>query len=250
MGKYVKENWKILLLIITMVIVSGPVFSVVISSFSKYLNHDLGDWLSFYGAITGIVISLVIIHLQLALDKEKEKKLNRPVLFLENDYQVIKSNSLVYYHDKYWFSLIQRNNKTKKLTAQSLRNSYAEKGKRDKTLSLEIVNNQRIFNLHIQFGDKGSIAVIPQLSENQKIYVISKEHQNAIAAYLLNNDSSAFDHVPEVIKIYFTTLSGEKIYQKYQVDAKGYCQLTKEKYDVIYPHLPMGYYICDYFIKS
>ncbi|AND80271.1 hypothetical protein [Streptococcus pantholopis] len=248
MRKYVKNNWKILLLLIVLIILSGPFFSVLISSFSAYLNGDLGDWLSFYGAITGLVISLLIIHLQLFLDREREKAANRPVLFLENDYQAIKSGSQVYYHDKYWFGLIQKN-KIKTLTNQSLKNFYAQEDKRDKTLSLEIVNNQPIFNLHIQFGDGESFAVIPKLSEGQKIYVISKEHQEAIFFYLRTNKPD-FNHVPKRIRLHFTTLAGETIYQEYTVDAKQYCKLIKEKYGVNYPKLPEGSHLCDYFIKA
>lgn len=237
-----------LMLLFCATVLSGPIFSFLLTYLTDYLNSNLGDWLSYYGAIDGIIISLVVIHLQLSIDKEREKSTHRPVLFLENDYQVIKSGCPIYYHDKYWFGLTKRNTNTKGLTTQSFKDFYSSPEKRDKALSMEIVNNQPIFNVQIQFGDSESFAIIPKLSENQNIYIISREHQHSIYSFLLNGDTS-FDHVPDTIKLNFTTLVGEKIYQEYKVDDKQFCILVKEKFDVKYLKLPEGNHICDYFIK-
>lgn len=86
-------------------------------------------------------------------------------MFLDYGYQVVKASNYVYYHDKYWYGLIQSNKNTKKLAVNSFQNSYGVYNKRDKALSVEIVNNQPLFNLQIQFGDSSDYAIIPKLSE-------------------------------------------------------------------------------------
>ncbi|MGT2949588.1 hypothetical protein [Streptococcus devriesei] len=252
MLKYFRKNSKVLLLLVALIVVSGPLFSIILSSISSLLNTNLGDWLSFYGAMTGIVISLVVIHFQLYLENEKNLKGQRPKLFLEYDYQDIKPGCPIYYQDKYWFGLIHRKENSKKLAVRSFKNFYSEEGKMDKALSFEIQNNRPVFDLQIQFGNQGSYVAIPKLSEDQKIYVVSKEHQDAIFAYLSKNNKNAketFTHVPPLLKIYYTTTADEKIYQEYSVDANGYCELVKEKYDVNYPSLSGKDYICDYFVR-
>ena len=60
MRKYFKENVRLLIFLLALVFLSGPFFSFVLSSMSKYLNFDLGDWLSFYGTVSGIVIIFLI----------------------------------------------------------------------------------------------------------------------------------------------------------------------------------------------
>ncbi|MGT2930498.1 hypothetical protein ACVR1G_09785 [Streptococcus dentasini] len=252
MLKYFKENRKVLVLLIVLVVISGPIFSFILSSISSLLDTNLGDWLSFYGAMTGIVISLVVIHFQLYLENEKNLKRQRPKLFLEYDYQTIKSGCSIYYHDKYWFGLTNRNTNTKKLTTQNFKEFYAAEDKKDKVLSVEIQNSRPVFDLQIQFGNQGSYALIPKLSDSQRIYVVSREHQEAIFKFLLNGSrgaSAIFTHVPQLLKIYYTTIADEKIYQEYSVGTNGYCKLIKEKYNVSYPILPEESYICDDFIK-
>ena len=105
MKKYLKNNIKQLIFLLLLVMASGPFFSAVIGIFSNYLNSGLGDWLSFYGSVAGIVISLIVVHLQLSLEEEKELRKYRPELVLSNDYQLIKPNCRVYFDDKYWFHL-------------------------------------------------------------------------------------------------------------------------------------------------
>lgn len=84
MRKYFKENVRLLIFLLALVFLSGPFFSFVLSSMSKYLNFDLGDWLSFYGTVSGIVISLLAIHFQLSIEKVKELKKYRPEIILNN----------------------------------------------------------------------------------------------------------------------------------------------------------------------
>jgi len=88
MRKYFKENVRLLIFLLALVFLSGPFFSFVLSSMSKYLNFDLGDWLSFYGTVSGIVISLLAIHFQLSIEKVKELKKYRPEIILNNDYVI------------------------------------------------------------------------------------------------------------------------------------------------------------------
>ena len=96
MKNILKTNIKQLIFLLLLVMASGPFFSVVIGIF-HYLNSGLGDWLSFYGSVAGIVISLIVVHLQLSLEEEKELRKYRPELVLSNDYQLIKPNCRVYF---------------------------------------------------------------------------------------------------------------------------------------------------------
>lgn len=137
---YFKKNWYIILLLVGLIFISGPIFSLFLTYIQQALNSSLGDWLSFYGAIIGIGISFFVFHFQLFIDKEKFKISQRPEMFLDYSYQVVKASSYVYYHDKYWYGLIQSNKNTKKLAVNSFQNSYGVDNKRDKALSIEIVN--------------------------------------------------------------------------------------------------------------
>ncbi|HEL2291288.1 TPA: hypothetical protein TZI82_001734 [Streptococcus suis] len=146
---YFKKNWYVILLLVGLIFISGPIFSLFLTYIQQALNSSLGDWLSFYGAIIGIGISFFVFHFQLFIDKEKFRISQRPEMFLDYSYQVVKASSYVYYHDKYWYGLIQSNKNTKKLAVNSFQNSYGVDNKRDKALSVEIVNNQPLFNLQI-----------------------------------------------------------------------------------------------------
>lgn len=245
---YLKKYWQMLFVLFVLVLASGPFFSMFLSYIERFLRKDFGDWLSFYGAMTGIIISFIVFHLQLSIDKENTRVHQRPELFLDYSFQVIKAGCPIYYHDKYWFGLTQSHKNTQKLEADSFKRSYSFEDKRDKALSFEIVNNKPLFNLQIRFGEKGSYAIVPKLSEGQKIYVVSKEHQDALFNYLLTK-SSSFTHVPKVVSIFYTTLSGEKVGRFYKIDEKGQCSLEAEHFNIHYPELPSGNHICDYFIK-
>ncbi|CYX21383.1 hypothetical protein HO944_08040 [Streptococcus suis] len=245
---YFKKNWYIILLLVGLIFISGPIFSLFLTYIQQALNSSLGDWLSFYGAIIGIGISFFVFHFQLFIDKEKFKISQRPEMFLDYSYQVVKASSYVYYHDKYWYGLIQSNKNTKKLAVNSFQNSYGVDNKRDKALSIEIVNNQPLFNLQIQFGDPSDYAIIPKLSEGQKIYIVSKKHQEAIFNYLLFNIPD-FSHIPSELTIYYTTLSGEKMKRMYRIDEKGQVSMVKEQSIASYSPPSNLNYVCDYFIK-
>ena len=132
MKKYLKNNIKQLIFLLLLVMASGPFFSAVIGIFSNYLNSGLGDWLSFYGSVAGIVISLIVVHLQLSLEEEKELRKYRPELVLSNDYQLIKPNCRVYFDDKYWFHLRKSENNKQYVAANSFEESYSNEDKRDK----------------------------------------------------------------------------------------------------------------------
>ncbi|HFI0468078.1 TPA: hypothetical protein ACGOYW_001492 [Streptococcus suis] len=248
MFRYLKKNWYVVFLLIVLIFISGPLFSLYLTHIQRVLNNSLGDWLSFYGAIIGIGISFIVFHFQLFIDKEKFKVSQRPELFIDYSYQVVKSSSYVYYHDKYWYGLIQSNKNTKKLAVNSFQNSYSADNKRDKALSIEIVNNQPLFNLQIQFGDSLDYAIVPKLSEGQKIYIISKKHQEAIFNYLLSNIPD-FMHIPPELTIYYTTLSGEKLKRIYKVDEKGQASKIEEQAIASYSPPSNLNYVCDYFIK-
>ncbi|BDD39773.1 hypothetical protein [Streptococcus ruminantium] len=252
MFRYFKKNWYVILLLVTLIFISGPIFSLLLTYVQQFLNKNLGDWLSFYGAIIGIAISFIVFHFQLFIDTEKFRINQRPELFLDYSYQVLKSSSYVYYLDKYWYGLIQSNKNTKnarKLEVDSFQLSYAASNKRDKALSIEIVNNQPLFNLQVQFGDSLDYAIIPKLSEAQKIYIISKKHQDAIFNHLLLNNTD-FKHIPPKLTLFYTTLSGEKLKRIYQTDNKGQCSMIKEEQIDSYPPLPKENYVCDYFLKQ
>ncbi len=99
--------------------------------------------------------------------------------------------------------------------------------KRDKALSVEIVNNQPLFNLQIQFGDSSDYAIIPKLSEGQKFILFQKASRGNFN-YLLFNIPD-FGHIPSELIIYYTTLSGEKIKRMYRIDEKGQVSMVKEQ---------------------
>lgn len=245
---YFKKNWYIIFLLLSLMFIAGPIFSLFLTYIQQFLNSSLGDWLSFYGAIIGIGISFIVFHFQLFIDKEKFKISQRPELFLDYSYQVVKASSYVYYHDKYWYGLIQSNKNTQKLEVNSFQRSYSAANKRDKALSIEIVNNQPLFNLQIQFGDSLDYAIIPKLSEGQKIYIISKKHQDAIFNYLLSHVPE-FDHIPSELTIYYTTLSGEKLRRIYSIEDKGLTRMVKEQSIDSYSPPSNLNHTCDYFIK-
>ncbi len=140
MKRYLKENAIVLILLLALIMLSGPFFSVIMSMFSKYLNLGLGDWLSFYGTIAGIVISLIVVHFQLSLEGEREIQKYRPEIVLSNDYQLIKPDCRIYFDDKHWFHLVKTKNQNKHVEANSFEKSYAEKNKRDKVFQEKFVN--------------------------------------------------------------------------------------------------------------
>ena len=249
MRKYFKENVRLLIFLLALVFLSGPFFSFVLSSMSKYLNFDLGDWLSFYGTVSGIVISLLAIHFQLSIEKVKELKKYRPEIILNNDYQLIKPNCKIYFNDKYWYHLVKNHQQNKFVESNDFESIYCSSNKRDKALAIEILNNQPIYNLHIFFGDDMDCDIIPKLNANQRIYVISRAHQREIYSHLFDKKSD-FRHVPRQIKIYYTTLAGEVNEYIYDVDSKGYCNMAKKYYGVKYPTLPKGSRLCDYFFSN
>ena len=249
MKKYFKNNIKQLIFLLLLVMASGPFFSVVIGIFSNYLNSGLGDWLSFYGSVAGIVISLIVVHLQLSLEEEKELRKYRPELVLSNDYQLIKPNCRVYFDDKYWFHLRKSENNKQYVATNSFEESYSNEDKRDKILSLEIVNNQPIFNVRILFGESLDGELIPKLNAEQRLYVISKAHQKEIHQHILGNKPN-FNHVPETITLFFTTLSGEVCKYIYNVDGKGYCSINQKYFGVDYPEATKNIHICDYIVSK
>ncbi|WP_245537558.1 hypothetical protein [Streptococcus minor] len=249
MKRYLKENAIVLILLLALIMLSAPFFSVIMSMFSKYLNLGLGDWLSFYGTIAGIVISLIVVHFQLSLEGEREIQKYRPEIVLSNDYQLIKPDCRIYFDDKHWFHLVKTKNQNKHVEANSFEKSYAEKNKRDKVLSLEIVNNQPIFNIHIVFGEDMASELIPKISVDQRLYVVSKAHQKEIHSHLIGN-TTHFTHVPNIIVLYFTTLSGEICEYRYKVDSKGYCNIEKKYHGINYPKTLIKNHLCDYFISK
>lgn len=111
MVKYFRENFKIFIFVFILIILLGPIFSVVLSFISRFLNSNLGNWLSFYGSISGIVISVLVIHFQLSQEKYKELLKYRPEFVLNYDYQLIKPNCRIYFDDKYWYYLVKNNQK-------------------------------------------------------------------------------------------------------------------------------------------
>lgn len=137
MRKYFKENVRLLIFLLALVFLSGPFFSFVLSSMSKYLNFDLGDWLSFYGTVSGIVISLLAIHFQLSIEKVKELKKYRPEIILNNDYQLIKPNCKIYFNDKYWYHLVKNHQQNKFVESNDFESIYCSSNKRDKALAIE-----------------------------------------------------------------------------------------------------------------
>lgn len=249
MIKYFRENFRIFIFLFIFIILLGPIFSVVLSFISKYLNSSLGDWLSFYGSISGIVISVLLIHFQISQEKHRELLKYRPEFVLSYDYQLIKPNCRVYFDDKHWYYLVKKNQKNQFVEPNGFEKSYASDNKRDKICSVEIVNVQPIFNLHIIFGENESCEIIPKLDVDQKIYIISKVHQNEIQTHLLEGKAN-FEHVPNKVTIYFTTLAGEINSYIYQIDSKGYCSLTKKNYGVGYPKNLAAPRICDYFLSK
>lgn len=248
MVKYFRENFKIFIFVFILIILLGPIFSVVLSFISRFLNSNLGDWLSFYGSISGIVISVLVIHFQLSQEKYKELLKYRPEFVLNYDYQLIKPNCRIYFDDKYWYYLVKNNQKNKFVEANSFEKAYAEKNKRDKILSIEIVNVQPVFNLHIIFGENSSCEIIPKLDVDQRIYVVSKAHQNEIQTHLLG-EKADFKHVPQQITIYYTTLAGEVNRYIYQID-KGYCNIIKKSYSIKYPKASEAPRLYDYFLSK
>ncbi len=249
MKRYFKSNIKILLFLMMLIIVSGPFFSVVISALSRYLNTGLGDWLSFYGSIAGIVISLVVIHVQLYLESEKELLTSRPELIATSDYQLIKSGCRVYFDDKHWFRLVKQHNQNHYVSANSFEKTYSEENKRDKVLSLENVNNQQIFNLYILFGDNQIGERISKLDAGKKIYVVSQNHLEKIHSNVSGQETT-WNHVPRTITIYFTTIPGEICKYTYNLDDKGNGEVSKKEYGVDYPITISNNRICDYFISK
>lgn len=89
------KYFRIFIFLFIFIILLGPIFSVVLSFISKYLNSSLGDWLSFYGSISGIVISVLLIHFQISQEKHRELLKYRPEFVLSYDYQLIKPNCRV-----------------------------------------------------------------------------------------------------------------------------------------------------------
>lgn len=248
MKKYFKNNVKTIVLLLLFILFSGPVFSVLMISFTGFLNKDLGDWLSFYGSMAGTVISVLVIHMQLFLDKERLIEHSRPEFILSNDYQTIKPGLKIYYDNKFWYGLIKGNKNTKKLSVNSFEQFYQSPDKMDKALSIEILNSQPMLNLHLLF-DNSSSQIIPRINADEKLYIISKEHQKAIFSHLTNNDFQ-FNHLPREITLYYTTLSGEIIKRLYRVDDKGNCKLVEQKYKVSYPELSVDSRTCDYIVKT
>ena len=120
---------------------------------------------------------------------------------------------------------------------------------RDKILSLEIVNNQPIFNIRILFGESLDGELIPKLNAEQRLYVISKAHQEEIHQHILGNKPN-FNHVPETITLFFTTLSGEVCKYIYKVDGKGYCSINRKYFGVDYPEVAKNIHICDYIVSK
>lgn len=249
MVKYLKENIKRFVFSFVIVLSLGPLFSFVLSKVYKYLDVSMGDWLGFYGAVFGMVISVWIVHFQIYKEKQRELLGYRPELILNYDYQLIKSNCRVYFDDKHWFYLMKSHKKTKFVTANDFENNYSKVQKRDKIFSIEIVNVQPIFNIHIVFGENKSSEIIPKLDVDQRIYVVSKEHQEEIKKHL-HDEEAKFLHVPDKVAIYFTTLAGEVNCYIYEIDNKGYCVLVKKSYGVSYPNRLKTYRLCDYFLSK
>lgn len=249
MVKYLKENITRFVFSFVVILLLGPLFSFVLSKIYKYLDVTMGDWLGFYGAVFGMVISVWIVHFQMHQEKQKELLGYRPELVLRYDYQLIKSNCRVYFDDKHWFHLVKSHQKTKFVTANDFENTYSEEQKRDKIFSIEIVNVQPIFNIHIVFGENRSSEIIPKLDIDQRIYVVSKEHQEEICKDLYV-EKSGFEHVPDKVAIYFTTLVGEVNCYIYEINDKGYCTLVKKVYGVGYPKQLKTYRLCDYFLSK
>ncbi|MGT2935018.1 hypothetical protein ACVR0P_03830 [Streptococcus castoreus] len=247
MKNYLKENSQILRMISVLILLLGPIFSLVLTPLSVLLNKDLGDWLGFYGAIAGIVVSVIVIHCQMFLDKEKEVQKVRPEFSVENDYQLIKSGCRVYFDDKYWF-MLEKKRQQDVVESNSFERRYLEKHKRDKAFSIEIVNNQPIFNLCILFGNTNKCERITKLGVDERIYVISRRHLEELQHYW-NGLKTNFNHIPETITLYYTTQAGEKICDSYSLDCKGYCNLIDRKYSVNYPKFENEGTINDYFIQ-
>ncbi|AXJ12054.1 hypothetical protein [Streptococcus pluranimalium] len=247
MLNYFRRNKKLLFLIIILISFLGPIFSELLSFLSPFLNDSVGDWLSFYGSMAGTVISVLIIHLQLFLEKERAMEQSRPVLILSNEYQTIKSGFKIYYDNKFWYSLTKRNKNTNNVSKRSFEEFYQTSDKMDKALSIEILNGQPLLNLHIIF-DNLSPQIIPKIDANERIYVISKEHQNSIFSHLMSNNFQ-FNHLPNKITLYYTTLSGEVIKTLYQLDDKGNCRLIERRYNVDYPEQSIDSRTCDYIVK-
>lgn len=247
--KYFKNNAKVLTFLCLLVLVSGPTFSFVLTKLESLLNKELGDWLSFYGTISGVVISLLVIHFQLFIDDEKELVRHRPELSVGYEYQLIKSESLIYFNDKKWFSLLKQQNQRQFVEHGSFYRTYVADQKMDKALSIIVLNNQPIFNVHIVFGETTSCEIIPKLEANQRIYIISEEHLRAIRDSLATKtNKNGFQHVPNQITIYYTTLVGEKNSRLYEISQKGICTLSKESFGVRYPDISKNKSASDYFI--
>ncbi|WP_151620073.1 hypothetical protein [Streptococcus intermedius] len=247
--KYFKENFHIFLFLLIVILLMGPILSVVLSFVSRYLNPKLGDWLSFYGSIFGIVISVLVIHFQISREKYKDLLKYRPEFILSYDYQLIKPNCKIYFDDKHWYHLVKNNQRNKHVEANDFEKTYALNNKRDKILSIEIVNVQPVFNLHIIFGEEHSCEIIPKLDVGRRIYVVSKTHQNEIQAYLLEGKAD-FKHVPQKVTIYYTTLAGGINSEIYQIGSKGYCRIAKKNYGISYPKTLEGSRLCDYFLSK
>jgi len=91
--------------------------------------------------------------------------------------------------------------------------------------------------------------LIPKLNAEQRLYVISKAHQKEIHQHILGNKPN-FNHVPETITLFFTTLSGEVCKYIYNVDGKGYCSINRKYFGVDYPEATKNIHICDYIVSK
>lgn len=248
MKKYFEENKRIFGLVGMLVILSGPFFSIVISLISKFLNFELGDWLGFYGSMLGVVISVIIVHFQISSERDKEKERFRPEFIVAYDYQMIKPGSKIYFDGKKWFGLERKRLKQQKFVEpNSFEKQYDSSHRMDKALSIEVLNNQPVFNLCIQFFE-GSYERIARLTSDEKIFVISKEHLKAHQENWYKGQKN-YNHIPSRLVLFYTTLVGEMTKDVYTIDSDGNCILdTRELSD--YNEIAIKSTTYDYFLKT
>ena len=75
--------------------------------------------------------------------------------------------------------------------------------------------------------------LIPKLNAEQRLYVISKAHQEEIHQHILGNKPN-FNQCSRDDHFIATTLSGEVCKYIYKVDGKGYCSINRKYFGVDY----------------
>lgn len=249
MVKYLKENLVRFIILFVVVVLLGPLFSFVLSIISKYLDVSMGDWLGFYGAVFGMVISVWIVHFQMTMERNRERIRFQPEFLISNDYQMIKKGSKVYFNNKFWYFLEKNRQHDDFVTSNSFEKQYdSQKNRMDKALSIEILNNQPIFNLCIQLDDKDIYERISRLGVEEKVYFISQVHLRRHQEAWFKGKK--FEYSPSKVTLYYTTLIGDTMKNVYTVDDRGICILKKSIPDIDYSDIARVSKSCEYFIKS